>query len=379
MGGTAPLVYSVLQDGISGNSLTGLASGPCVVTVTDGNGCIGTAMTVVPLTNDLTITVPGVQPVCEGITVSLSAVSSGNSFNWSPSAGLSNPDSQNPVLTASSTQTYTVTASLGPCRAQSQVLVTVLPAPVAVVTSGGTVCYGKSVTLSGSGGSSYLWTPATYLDNPGIADPTVVHPEGTITYKLSVTGDNGCTSVKPAQVVVTVSPPAQLYTGNDTTVAIGQPLQLQAIDVNHTGFSNYSWSPTDGLNNPSMPNPIAILQTDETYTVTAFSDAGCEASGTIRVKIYAGPDIYVPNAFTPNGDGHNDLIKAIPVGIRQFKYFMIYNRFGQLVFTTAVPSKGWDGAIDGKPQASGTFVWEAEGIDYLGHDLRRKGTVILVR
>ncbi len=258
-------------------------------------------------------------------------------------------------------------------------LVTVLPAPVASVSSNVTVCYGKSVTLSGSGGSTYLWTPATYLDNPAIADPTVEHPANSITYNLSVTGDNGCASIKPAPVVVTVSPPAQLFTGNDTTVAIGQPLQLQAVDVNHTGFSNYSWSPADGLNDPSIPNPVAILQTDETYTVTAYSSAGCEASGTIRVKVYAGPDIYVPNAFTPNGDGHNDALKAIPVGIRQFKYFMIYNRFGQLVFTTADPSKGWNGGIGGTPQAAGTFVWEAEGVDYLGHVLRRKGTVILVR
>ena len=378
-GGTAPLVYSVLQGGISTTGLTGLAAGPCTVMVTDANGCVGTATATVPLTNDLTVSVASVQPVCEGLTLPLSAVSAGSSFAWSPSAGLTDPNSRNPVLTASSTQTYTVTASLGPCQSQGQVLVTVLPAPVATVSSNVTVCYGKNVSLSGSGGETYLWTPATFLDNPGVADPTVEHPSYSVAYNLSVTGANGCTSIKPAQVVVTVSPPAQLFTGNDTTVAIGEPLQLQAIDVNHTGFSNYSWSPEDGLNNPTIANPIAVLDMDENYTVTAYSDAGCEASGTIRVKVYAGPDIYVPNAFTPNGDGHNDVLRAIPVGIRQFKYFMIYNRFGQLVFTTADPSKGWDGGISGQPQPAGTFVWEAEGVDYLGHVLRRKGTVVLVR
>jgi gliding motility-associated-like protein len=378
-GGTAPFVFAVAQNGVPSSGLNGLSTGPYQVTVTDANGCVGTAMATVPLVNNLTVEVGSVQPVCEGAKLSLNATSAATSYSWSPSAGLSDSALPNPVLTASATQQYTVTASTGPCQATGSVIVTVLPAPVVTVSPDTTVCYGKSASLSGGGGGTYSWTPSTYLNNPQIAAPTVENPTNTITYHLSVTGTNGCTSLSPASVTVTVSAPAVVFAGDDTTVAIGEPLQLQAIDVNNTGFTNYSWSPADGLNNPAIADPVAVLQNDETYTVTAYSDAGCEGSAVIRVKVYAGPNIYVPNAFTPNGDGHNDILRAIPVGISQFRFFRIYNRYGQLVFSTVDAAKGWDGLIAGKQQGTATFVWQAEGVDYQGRLVERKGTVVLVR
>ena len=377
--GTAPFGYSAFQNGVSFSNLSALPTGDYQVVVTDANGCVGMATATVALTNDLTVSVGGVAPVCEGVKMPLSAVSAAGTYSWSPATGLNSSTVANPILTPSTTQQYTVTASQGPCTASGSVLVTVLPAPVPTVVPAVPVCYGKSVTLSGGGGGSYSWSPATYLNNTGIADPTVVHPQASITYFLSVTGDNGCTCLKPASVVVSVSPPGILFAGNDTTVAIGQPLQMQAVDVNGTGFSSYSWSPPDGLNDASVSDPVAVLHEDETYTVAAYSDAGCAGTGTIRVKVYAGPDIYVPNAFSPNSDGHNDVLKAIPAGIRQFRYFTIFDRWGQLVFSTGNSSIGWDGSVDGKMHAPGVFVWQAEGVDYRGNVVRRKGTVVLVR
>jgi gliding motility-associated-like protein len=378
-GGTPPYVYSASQNGVLSNGFTGLATGIYQVTVTDANQCLVAGSATVALINDLTVEVANTQPVCEGSLLQLNAVSSATSFSWSPSVGLNHANVYNPVLTASSTQEYVVTAVSGPCQVEGQVLVTVLAAPVPVTTPDITICSGKSVSLSGSGGVEYSWTPATYLDNPGIADPTVVHPEGSVTYSLSVIGANGCASIQPATVAVSVSAPALVFAGNDTTIAIGQPLRLYAIDVNHTGFTNYSWSPADGLNNPAIADPIAVLHDNITYSISAWSDAGCEASGIIRIKVYAGPEIYVPNAFSPNGDGHNDVLKVIPVGISQFMYFAVYNRYGQMVFSTTDPSKGWDGTVNGKPQGTGTFVWQAEGKDYMGITIRRKGTVVLVK
>jgi len=378
-GGTAPFVYSATLNGVPVNNFTGVSAGQYQVTVTDGKGCAASGTVTVPLTNDLTVDVDNVPPVCEGMTQQLRATSTAGEFSWSPTTGLNNAAIHNPILTAASTQAYTVTAISGPCQAYNTVLVTVLPAPVAVAAGGGAICFGKSATLSGSGGVAYSWTPATYLDDPRSQSPTVVHPGASITYTLSVTGANGCPSIQPAAVTVVVSPPALLFAGNDTTLAIGQPLQLQAVDVNNTGFTSYSWVPAEGLNNPGIANPVAVLHDNITYKVTAYSDAGCEASGIVRIKVYEGPEIYVPNAFTPNGDGHNDVLKAIPAGIRQFRSFMLYNRFGQLIFSTADPSRGWDGAIHGQLQPAGVFVWQAEGVDYMGHLIRRKGTVILVR
>ena len=141
---------------------------------------------------------------------------------------------------------------------------------------------------------------------------------------------------------------------------------------NYTFFVKDAAGCIDTAYYPLFPN-------DETYTVTAYSSAGCEGSGVIRVKVYAGPNIYVPNAFTPNGDGHNDILKAIPVGISQFRFFRIYNRYGQLVFSTSDAARGWDGCIAGTRQGTATFVWQAEGVDYQGRLVVRQGTVVLVR
>jgi gliding motility-associated-like protein len=95
----------------------------------------------------------------------------------------------------------------------------------------------------------------------------------------------------------------------------------------------------------------------------------------MRIK----PDILVPSAFTPNSDGRNDVLKPLPFGIKVFLYFSVYNRYGQLVFKTGRAGEGWDGTIQGMPQPSGTFVYMAEGIDYLGNKIFRKGTSVLMR
>ncbi len=97
------------------------------------------------------------------------------------------------------------------------------------------------------------------------------------------------------------------------------------------------------------------------------------------VTVYKGPDIYVPSAFTPNNDGLNDILRAIPVGIKEFKYFKVFNRGGQVVFATTEPSKGWDGRFKGFDQNVESFVWVAEGIDEGGNRILKKGTVTLIR
>ena len=98
----------------------------------------------------------------------------------------------------------------------------------------------------------------------------------------------------------------------------------------------------------------------------------------VRV-VKTGPDILVPSGFTPNGDGKNDVIRPVLLGISKLNFFSIYNRWGQLVFTTSEVNKGWDGNFGGTAQPSGTYVYQAQGVDYLGNSVFRKGTVVLIR
>jgi gliding motility-associated-like protein len=170
-----------------------------------------------------------------------------------------------------------------------------------------------------------------------------------------------------------------LFPGNDTIAAINEPIQLIAVDVDSTGYNQFNWSPPTGLNNPDIQDPIATLDQDITYTVTALAPDSCVGIARITIKVYAGPDIYVPTGFTPNGDGINDVLKPVPVGLSSFGYFRVYDRWGRLVYYTRVAGQGWDGTTGGEKQPVATYVWVAEGTGINGKNILRKGTVVLIR
>ena len=164
------------------------------------------------------------------------------------------------------------------------------------------------------------------------------------------------------------------FAGNDTIAAAGQPVQLNAI-----GGLSYTWTPSTGLNNTSIANPVAILTATQTYTVKAFTPEGCESYDDVTIKIYKGPDIYLPTAFTPNDDGLNDIFRGIPVGLKEFRYLKVYNRWGQEVFSSTDYRIGWDGSWKGTKQGNGVFVVIANGVDFTGKVINKKSTVMLIR
>jgi gliding motility-associated-like protein len=112
--------------------------------------------------------------------------------------------------------------------------------------------------------------------------------------------------------------------------------------------------------------------------LTALSPAGCATTDTVRIRVFKGPEIYVPTMFTPNGDGRNDLLRALPIGVT-LQYLRIFDAWGNLVFQTSDHRIGWDGRIKGREPSTGTFVFVATGVDGAGNTLVRKGTLQLVR
>ena len=266
------------------------------------------------------------------------------------------------------------------CSFIAPVEIKALTSPKADAGNDAVVCAGNNHQLKGTGGTHYSWSPATHLSNPNIADPKVNNPGNpvSITYRLKVTDANGCES-STDEVKITFAAPATIFIEADSTVAINQPVQLNAVDKNNSDFIDYRWSPVYGLNNPFIKDPVARLDKDMTYTVQASNKYHCTATAHISIKVFRGPDIYVPNSFTPNGDGLNDLLRPIPVGLVEFHYLKIFNRFGHLLFTITDPARGWDGRIQGVEQNSGTYVWIAEGVDYKGNLIMRKGYSTLIR
>lgn len=378
-GGKNPYQYSL--DGITfqNSNVFNLTAGSYTVFVKDNNNCTASQNIVIPLNNTVTLDAGADKTICEGKSVQLNTLSNANSFTWWPPLALDNASLQNPVANPVSTIKYYVTATTGICNRVDSVIVFVNPAPLANAGPDSTICFGRNIQLSGSGGVSYFWSPASSLNNNRLQNPTTINLPGNITYSLHVVDANGCNSLKKDDVVITVTKQAIVDAGRDTVLGIGQPFQLNANDVNMVGFTQYLWQPVYGLNNPQIANPIVNSDKDITYTVEARTAIGCLATDQIKIRVYKGPDIYVPNAFTPNGNSMNDLLKAFPVGIKDFHYFRIYDRWGTLIFSTTNSAIGWDGRIKGTEQPTATYVWMAEGVDYNGKTLRRKGSVIILR
>ena len=199
----------------------------------------------------------------------------------------------------------------------------------------------------------------------------VYNTTDTYPVKLIATAANGCNSTLQNDIVIFGT---NAFAGNDTTVASGQPLQLQA-----SGGINYEWTPPTGLSNPFIANPVAILTGSQLYTyrLRAYTPLGCESFDTIIIQVYQAPEIYLPNAFNPSGI--NTVYRAYPIGIREFKYLQIFNRYGQTVFYSTDVTKGWDGTYKGKKQNSGVYVAIASGTDYRGLPVERKAAITLIR
>ena len=139
----------------------------------------------------------------------------------------------------------------------------------------------------------------------------------------------GCNFLVTDDVLVTMRPPVPAFAGNDTNAIYGIPHQLFS-----SGGKFYTWSPSTPLNNPFAQKPLATLYNDTYFSLLVTDDIGCTNTDEVFIKVYKGPTYYLPNAFTPNGDGLNDVFRAVPVGISLTNYFNVYNRFGELVFQT---------------------------------------------
>jgi gliding motility-associated-like protein len=240
------------------------------------------------------------------------------------------------------------------------------------------ICNSGSAQLAAvTDGSLVTWSPAATLNMSNIANP-IARPKETTTYVLTVFDTKGCPKPSKDTVTVKVLPPIKAFAGRDTAVVVGQPLQLNA-----SGGVAYAWSPAIGLSATGTSNPVAnysVASEGVQYKVLVFNEAGCADSIYINVKVFdTKPLIFVPTAFTPNGDGKNDKVRPIAAGMVRIEYFNIYNRWGHLVFSTQIDGHGWDGTIGGQRQDTGVFIWTAKATDYKGKPYFQKGTVALIR
>ena len=237
-------------------------------------------------------------------------------------------------------------------------------------------CGNNSVQLDGNNGNNvtYLWTPATYLSDPTIMNP-IADPPVTTVYSVTMTS-NACGNDSTFNVVVTVSSVLNVDAGKANDIdCSNRNAQLFA-----SGGTNYTWTPSTGLNNPNIPNPIATVRTTQTYYVYVDNGLGCSGIDSVTVYVNTAASLarYMPNAFTPNGDGLNDCY-----GLKNWMYirkleFRIFNRYGEQVFGTSDPSRCWDGRYKGKIADQGTYVYYIKAETSCGTE-EQKGNFLLLR
>jgi gliding motility-associated-like protein len=225
--------------------------------------------------------------ICIGQTAQLNG-SGGVSYAWTPAASLNDAEVANPTATPTVTTEYTlhVTDANG-CEDTDEVTVTVNPLPPVNTGADETICIGNTTQLNATGAATYVWNPATGLDNANISNP-VFSGNATQGYLVTGTDANGCENTDSVTVTVVDLPPVSA--GNDTSICIGETLQLNA-----TGAVTYVWSPTDGLSNPNIGNPIFSDDATFTLTVTGTDAGGCVGSDDITITVHPLPIIDAGN------------------------------------------------------------------------------------
>lgn len=344
----------------------------------DDNGCKNRDSVKVNVVDHVTLSAMSDTTICKGDTIQLRVRSDGLQYAWTPAANFINPLVKFPLAITHTITDYTVTATIGGCVATDQIRVTPIPYPAVNAGPDQVICYNKAALLSGTtDGSSWQWSPPSRVNAPTVLQ-TLAYPPRTLDFILTAFDTKGCPKPGRDTMTVTVLPKMRVSAGHDTAVVIGQPLHLQA-----TGAENYSWSPAIGLSNVFIDNPTAIYNEPSAgirYKVIGSDSYGCKDSAYVWVKVFrAGPVVFVPTGFTPNNDGLNDILRPISAGMKEIEYFRIYNRWGQLLFSSVSNAKGWDGLVNGQPQSSGTFVWMVKAIDYMGKAYFEKGVVTLIR
>jgi gliding motility-associated-like protein len=333
----------------------------------------------------LSLELPADRLVCNNAPVSLTAQSeTGTVITWSKFASF------NPVMyigaTASivpekNTMYYVRAEKAGECPGVDSIRINNGAVDVAAEPLNRKICNGDDTELTITNmdvqdNLSYAWNN----NLPAIQNPKV-KPSTTTDYRVVVSNQLGCKDTLDFKVgVVSVDVRAEVL--GKTTVCPGETTQLNAIATGGTSYT-YSWTPASSLSGSDTKDPIAQPEENTTYLVTVKADGLCTDTASVRVAFISQqceePYIFVPKAFTPNGDANNDNFIVRGVNIKEL-YFVVWDRWGEKVFETSDPqSKGWDGTFNGKDGTPDSYAWYVRATCGNGSVYVKKGDVTLLK
>lgn len=347
----------------------------------------GTYATCTPVTKGFTIItdpIPVITPLpdlelCEGSQVPINAIVTppfNYNISWAPSADLINTSGYSPTFVGTTSQNidFTVTTPNAGCTATDQFHVQVWPFTAGGIMDDTVACDGQPVQLWVTGGNGlYQWYPAANLSCEFCPTP-IATGLGTNTYYAVLLDPHGCQDT--LDVIVTNEPPFTMnLLNNDTTIYLGESVQIY---VEGTAPFLY-WTPTTYLGFSQSKDPVATPLEDMTYTVTGVSLlSGCPKVDSFHIHVIM-QDVFIPNAFSPNGDGLNDVFHVTCRKLINVQEFRIMNRWGNEVFSTNDINQGWNGKYKGVAQDPGVYYYMMRVSYPNGRTQFLKGDLTLLR
>ncbi|MBX3253352.1 MAG: PKD domain-containing protein [Chitinophagaceae bacterium] len=323
--------------------------------------------------------------VCSGSPVQLHATG-GKDYYWESEEAIQHPAVHNAIAIPQKSALYVVkvTNNYG-CIQKDTVAITVEDPVNLIARNEYHICRGDEVRLSASGNTqSFSWYPRQELSNPNSPAP-VARPAASANYLVVGHSTNICPD-DSVNVHVEVLDNPVVKLGNDTAILGGIPFTLNPQQVSNN-VVRYEWLPPPGLSCSNCRNPVALPEEDQQYILNVATAEGCKSSDSIALTLLCNRQaIYIPNAFTPNGDGLNDWFYVKGFGLKTVNYLRVFDRWGKEVFsrrnfTANNAGLGWDGRLPAGAQPAGTstYIYAAEVVCSEGIPITLTGTLMLIR
>ncbi|KIC92704.1 hypothetical protein OI18_21540 [Flavihumibacter solisilvae] len=368
------------------------SAGTYYIKATNAAGCSSIQPVVVSIVASPALQISNPPAVCSPGTVDLTnpSVTSGSdaglTFTYWTNQSATNP-LNNPQSIGTAGTYYIKATTVDGCFNIKPVNVSFLTsASTFVVTNPAQVCAPATIDLTSpaiTAGSDPGLTYTYWADAANtipLQNPAAISESGT--YYIKASSQSGCSFTKSVKVDITVIKEVQAIRYPTVFAEANVPLQLTARDLGNN--MTYQWMPPVGLNTPSSRTPIFRYNQATEYRIRITTGGGCQIVDTLMVRIRQTPtecksDLFVPKAWSPNADGHNDRLYPLTVCIKELKYFRVFNRWGKLLFETNVIGSGWDGIFNGQPQIMDAYTWTVEAVGMDGSIIKRSGNSVLLR
>jgi gliding motility-associated-like protein len=374
--GMPPFIFS-WNNGASGETLNSLNAGIYIVTVTDSRGCFSQATAIISQPDSLLLDVTNTDSVsCFGFsdgraTVTADGGSGNYNFSWN-----TNPAQYAATATNLTAGTYTVTLTDANNCSKIIDIAIFEPLPLSMqITSSDAICYNSNdgaataIVTDPTPVSTYQWS------NGSTANPATGLAAGN--YSITLININGCTISDT--VTVNAPPPIWVDASPDSSeIKFGESVELTtSYSDNVQGTPVYVWEPTEGLSCTNCFNPTATPDYTTVYQLTLIDNAGCTATDRVLVEVNLEKTLFVPNAFTPNANGRNDIFYVYAKGAKDI-HLKVFNRWGEKIFESFDLNTGWDGTYKGKLLNPGVYVYYVEVVYLDGNKKTAKGSVTLI-